>query len=155
MKTKEMLKKYMLALLVIFTLAFMGLIFGPTEIFFGNYKELEFVYQEFGGLFIGAAVVITVIVSLIVSMLPEKLYKGVLTFVTGVIVAAYAQSMFLNKGLEQMGVTAEGYDPTKSVSIKNALVWFAIVNWRNNGVLAACTAGCILNIVFNCTERSF
>ena len=126
MKTKEMLKKYMLALLVIFTLAFMGLIFGPTEIFFGNYKELEFVYQEFGGLFIGAAVVITVIVSLIVSMLPEKLYKGVLTFVTGVIVAAYAQSMFLNKGLEQMGVTAEGYDPTKSVSIKNALVWFAI-----------------------------
>ena len=126
MNTKAILKKYMLAMLVIFTLAFMGLIFGPTEIFMGNYKELEFIYQEFAGLFICAAVLVSAVASAFVSLLPEKLYKAVLTFITGVIAAAYAQSMFLNKGLEQMGVTAEGYNPTKSVSIKNALIWFVI-----------------------------
>lgn len=127
MNKKEFLKKYMLALLVIFTLAFMGLIFGPTEIFMGNYRELEFVYQEFGGAFIGAAVVISLITSALVSFLPEKIYKGVLAVISGVIAAAYVQSMFLNKGLEQLGVTAEGYNPDKMVSIINALIWFAIM----------------------------
>ena len=126
MRTKEIIQKYLLTLLIVFTLAFMGLIFGPTEIFMGNYMELEFVYNEFGGLFIAVAVVLSATSSIVISLLPEKLYKGVLTFITGVVMAAYVQSMFLNKGLEQLGVTAVGYNPDKVVSIKNALVWFAI-----------------------------
>ena len=89
MRTKEIIQKYLLTLLIVFTLAFMGLIFGPTEIFMGNYMELEFVYNEFGGLFIAVAVVLSATSSIVISLLPEKLYKGVLTFITGVVMAAY------------------------------------------------------------------
>lgn len=38
------LSNYIIVLLPIFTLCVMG----PTEIYFGNYKELGFTYQEFG-----------------------------------------------------------------------------------------------------------
>lgn len=127
MKKKGFIKKYILALLVVFTLAFMGLIFGPTEIFMGNYRELEFIYQEFGGTFIGAAVAISIVVSALISILPEKIYKLVLTFISSVVLAAYVQSMFLNRGLEQLGVTAEGYNPDKRVSVINAIIWFGIM----------------------------
>lgn len=97
---KKWIQKYLLALLPIFTISFMGIIFGPTEIFFGNYKEFGFVYGEFGVTFIIAGIVVALIIAAIVSLLPEAIYKGVLALVQGTIVAAYVQSMFLNKGLE-------------------------------------------------------
>ena len=42
------LSNYIIVLLPIFTLCVMG----PTEIYFGNYKELGFTYQEFGWKFL-------------------------------------------------------------------------------------------------------
>lgn len=120
-------KQFALAFWVIFTIVFMGIIFGPSEIFFGNYKELGFIYQEFGWKFCAAGVIIAVIISGIVSCMPEKLYKGVLALVTAVITAGYIQTMFLNRGLDQLGVTAEGYNPEKVEAIKNAGIWFLII----------------------------
>lgn len=126
MNLKNIKKRFGLASLVIFALAFMGIIFGPSEIFFGNYKEFGFVYQEFGWKFCVTGIIATLVVAGILSCLPEKLYKGVLAFVTAVVSAAYIQSMFLNRGLEQLGVTAEGYSPTKCDAIQNALIWFFV-----------------------------
>lgn len=42
------LSNYIVVLLLFFTLFVMG----PSEIFFGNYKEFGFVYQEFGWKFL-------------------------------------------------------------------------------------------------------
>ena len=124
---KKWLEKYLLTLIPIFTISFMGIIFGPTEIFFGNYKEFGFVYGEFGPTFIIAGTVCALLVTVVISLLPEILHKGILTLVQGTIIAAYVQSMFLNKGLEQLGVTAEGYRPEQSIMVKNAIVWFLIL----------------------------
>ena len=49
------LSNYIIVLLPIFTLCVMG----PTEIYFGNYKELGFTYQEFGWKFLFFSFLIT------------------------------------------------------------------------------------------------
>lgn len=123
----NIVKKFGLASLVIFAIVFMGFIFGPAEIFFGNHKELGFIYQEFGWKFCVAGVIITIATAGIVSFLPEKIYKGILALTSGVTVAAYAQSMFFNKGLDQIGVTAEGYIPELANIVKNTLLWCVMI----------------------------
>ena len=51
------LSNYIVVLLLFFTLFVMG----PSEIFFGNYKEFGFVYQEFGWKFLIFAFLISFI----------------------------------------------------------------------------------------------
>lgn len=127
MSIKKYLLKFLLSLLVVFTPVFMLLIFGPTEIFFGNYNELGFVYGEFGIEFIKAAAIISLIGALFISVMPNVLYKGFLAIIAGITVASYIQTMFLNKGIGLIGVTAEGYIPTTAEIITNLLVWGIII----------------------------
>ena len=54
------LSNYIVVLLLFFTLFVMG----PSEIFFGNYKEFGFVYQEFGWKFLIFAFLISFIFKL-------------------------------------------------------------------------------------------
>ena len=65
------LSNYIIVLLPIFTLCVMG----PTEIYFGNYKELGFTYQEFGWKFLFFSFLITTLLTLILSFLPDKIQK--------------------------------------------------------------------------------
>lgn len=124
---KVWLKKYLWCLLPIFAIVFMILIFGPTEIFFGNYKEFGFVYGEFGITFILAGVLLSAALALLISVLPEMMRKVVLALFTGTTLAAYIQSMFLNKGLKQLGETAEGYVPDAEKAMENAVIWAVIL----------------------------
>ena len=41
------LKNYLFTLLIVFLPLFMFGVFGPSEIFFGNYSEFGFIYREF------------------------------------------------------------------------------------------------------------
>ena len=47
------LKNYLFTLLIVFLPLFMFGVFGPSEIFFGNYSEFGFIYREFGWKFLG------------------------------------------------------------------------------------------------------
>lgn len=130
MNIKKCLLRYLMSLLLVFTPVFMLVIFGPTEIFFGNYKELGFVYGEFGEKFLKAGVVTAFALALLISLLPKVLYKAVAALLVGGTVAAYIQTMFLNEGIGLIGVNQEGYVPTTTVIITNALIWI--------GLIAAC-----------------
>ena len=76
---------------------------GPSEIFFGNYKEFGFVYQEFGWKFLIFAFLISFIFMLLISFFPDKLRKYILSVFWGIGIAGYIQTMFLNRHLEQIG----------------------------------------------------
>lgn len=45
----------------------------------------------------------------------------------GVGVACYIQGMFLNKGLDMLGATAEGYHAGKTEMIQNGVIWMMII----------------------------
>lgn len=111
------LSNYIVVLLLFFTLFVMG----PSEIFFGNYKEFGFVYQEFGWKFLIFAFLISFIFTLVISFFPDKLGKYILSVFWGIGIAGYIQTMFLNRHLEQMGARAEAYTASPSKIIVNSI----------------------------------
>ena len=117
------LSNYIVVLLLFFTLFVMG----PSEIFFGNYKEFGFVYQEFGWKFLIFAFLISFIFTLVISFFPDKLRKYILSVFWGIGIAGYIQTMFLNRHLEQIGVRAEAYTASPSKIIVNWIIWTTII----------------------------
>lgn len=127
MQKKEYLKKFFLCWESVFLFIFMIGIFGPSEVFFGNYTELGVVYGEFGWLFLVVGFTISIIIAFVLAFFPEMIRKIILAVVWGLSIAGYIQVMFLNKGIDQIGVTAEGYIPDADRVIKNAVFWGAVI----------------------------
>ena len=75
MKKKEYLKKFFLCWESVFLFIFMIGIFGPSEVFFGNYTELGVVYGEFGWLFFVVGFTISIIIAFVLVFFPEIIRK--------------------------------------------------------------------------------
>lgn len=120
-------KKAVLSLIVSFLLGFMLLIFGPAEIFFANVSEFEFLYGEFAGymalIFLGMLIVLTIVLTL----LPEKIHRIVLSVLFAISVAGYLQVMVLNKNLDLLGVNPDGYHVPPAQGIINLLIWLVVL----------------------------
>lgn len=110
-----------------FLLAFMLLIFGPAEIFFANVAEFKFVYGEFAGRMASMAVIGSLIGAVIVACLPSMLRKLLLSVVFGVSIAGYAQVMFINEGLDLLGMNPDGYQVVIGQAVVNAIVWLVLI----------------------------
>lgn len=113
--------------LVCFLLAFMLLIFGPAEIFFANVAEFKFVYGEFAGRMALMAAVVSLIGAVIVACLPKIVRNVVLSLVFGVSIAGYAQVMFINEGLDLLGMNPEGYQVVTGQAVVNAIIWLVLI----------------------------
>lgn len=111
----------------VFLLAFMILIFGPAEIFFSNVAEFEFVYGEFAGYLAVAALGGALFLSVIISYLPDKCYRLVMSVIFGISIAGYAQVMFLNQKLDLLGLNPDGYHVDKELAVRNLCIWLAII----------------------------
>ena len=109
MNTKKTLLLFLSNFIIICFPIFILFVMGPSEIFFGNYKEFGFVYQEFGWKFLIFAFLISFIFMLLISFFPDKLRKYILSVFWGIGIAGYIQTMFLNRHLEQIGVRAEAF----------------------------------------------
>ena len=117
------LSNFIIVLLPIFTLCVMG----PSEIYFGNYKELGFIYQEFGWKFLFFSLLITTLLTLVLSLLPAKIQKYFFAIIYWFGIAGYLQTMFLNKQLDLMGASAVSYSGTRMKTIFNALFWLILL----------------------------
>lgn len=69
MKMKKKIVRIGMPFLTCFLLMFMLLIFGPSEIFFANVANFDFVYGDFIGYMIVFAVVGTLILTLFIVLL--------------------------------------------------------------------------------------
>lgn len=125
MKTR--LKNLGIGFLNCFLFAFMLLIFGPAEIFFANVAEFKFVYGEFVWILSAMAVITSVVVSLVITFLPEMVRKILWSVIFGISVAGYVQVMFINEGLDLLGMNPDGYQVEAGRAIVNILVWLAII----------------------------
>lgn len=121
------LKRLPFTLLVTFLLMYMLLIFGPSEIFFANVTEFEFVYSEFGGYMAVFAMLATVVLTLLILFLPEPIYQVISSVIFGFSLAGYLQVMFLNKNLDLLGVNPEGYRVEIGPAIGNLCIWILII----------------------------
>ena len=113
--------------LVCFLFTFMWLIFGPSEIFFANVTDFDFVYGDFVGYMAVFAVAGAFLLTLIIAFLPDKLHGFFLSVVFGISLAGYFQVMFLNKNLDLLGVNPEGYKAEAGRSILNLVIWLAVI----------------------------
>ncbi len=120
-------KDFGIAFLVCFLFAFMLMIFGPAEIFFVNVAEFKFVYGEFVWILAAAAVICSAAVSLITAFLPPTARKIILSVIFGLSVAGYAQVMFINEGLDLLGMNPEGYRINGGQAAANVILWLLII----------------------------
>lgn len=124
---KEIIKKIGITFLVSFLFSFMLLIFGPSEIYFANKTEFNFIYVNFAGYMSVLAVAAAFILTLILAFLPDKLHRVLLSVIFGISIAGYIQVMFLNKNLDLLGLNPEGYKTTPVQSIINLVIWIVII----------------------------
>lgn len=128
MKEKKICK-FGIAFIVVFLFCFMLFIFGPSEIFFANSAEFEFIYGDFVYLVTGISLVITLIMALLLMLVPMSIYKIVVSLFFGFSIAGYIQIMFINSGLDLLGMNPEGYQIAGGQAIINILIWLAIIGY--------------------------
>lgn len=112
---------------VAFLLMFMLFIFGPSEIFFTNVGDFDFVYSEFAVIMGVIAIAGSVVAGIIVMLLPNVLRKIVMSIIFGISVVGYIQVMFINEGLDLLGMNPEGYTPEPTQAAVNIAIWIAII----------------------------
>lgn len=124
---KKKLVTFGISYCIVFLNVFMTIIFGPAEIFMGNYKDFGVIYSEFGWTFLIGGIIGSIVIAAIIALFPEVLRIIILSIGFGVGVACYIQGMFLNKGLDMLGATAEGYHAGKTEMIQNGVIWMMII----------------------------
>ena len=125
--SNEILKKFGVGFLICFLFAFMLFIFGPAEIYFVNVVEFNFVYGEFVWILSAIAVAGSIGGGLVTAFAPAAARKIILSVIFGLSVAGYVQIMFINEGLDLLGVNPEGYQPERGQAVVNAIVWLVII----------------------------
>lgn len=120
--------KYILELFAIIYLPIFSFgIFAPSEIFFANLADFGVIYSEFGWKFLWWGTSIALGITLIMFFLPTIIQKILLGIMWLVSVCGYVQTMFLNKGIDQIGATTDGYIPTSAEIIRSAIVWAILI----------------------------
>ena len=125
--TKERIKNIGIGFLICFLFTFMLMIFGPAEIYFVNVAEFKFVYGEFVWILSGIALVGAVLAGFISAFLPAAARKILWSVLFGLSIAGYAQVMFINEGLDLLGMNPEGYQVESGQAALNGIIWLVIV----------------------------
>lgn len=101
----------------------MYILLGPVEVFYGSNADFEFELKNFIGIFLLVAVVVFVVSSIIISLLPQKVFVFSLSLITSFSILSYIQNMFLNKKLT--GAVGLGLDWSKykKYTVINTIVW--------------------------------
>jgi len=119
----NILKVFIIIYLPIFSFG----IFGPTEIFFANHVAFGVIFSEFGWIFLKYGTLLAIILTVLFLVLPDLVQKILLSVIWIFSLCGYIQTLFLNKNLDQIGATLDGYAPTTEIIIKNFLIWLAII----------------------------
>ena len=105
---KNYIRKFAITAVIWSLTIFMLFIFLPSEAFFANAGELQFIYGEFIWSAIIIFAVTSILISFIVALFPDTIYRIVNSLIFGIGLCSYIQNMFLNKGLDLMGQNPDG-----------------------------------------------
>ena len=101
----------------------MYILLGPIEVFYGSNADFEFELKDFIEIFLLISVVLLVVLSILISIFPQRIFIFILSLITSFSVLSYIQNMFLNKKLT--GVVGLGLDWSKykKYTVVNTIVW--------------------------------
>lgn len=104
----------------VFTICF----FGPMEIFLGNIIEFKFSAPTAAAILAVFSFAVALILSVLVSLLPPKIFRPVNLFVFSSGLCVYIQSMMLNSSMGSLTGEEDIYPTTLIVC--NILIWLVI-----------------------------
>ena len=117
-------KKLIFTLIVNCFVVFTACFFAPIEIFLGNVIEFSFSFKNIWWIMLLFSAFSAVAVSLLESLLPEKVVKVLNALAFSLGLCFYVQSMFLNGKMGSLTGDADEY--SRGVIIGNLAVWAAI-----------------------------
>lgn len=127
LKSNFSIKNIIMLFFILYLPIFSFGIFGPTELFFANYKTFGVIFAEFGWRFLTYGSLFAGILTVLFLFLPHLLQKILLCTIWIFSLCGYVQTMFLNTNLNQIGATLDGYIPSTQTILKNFMIWGAIL----------------------------
>lgn len=97
------------------------------EIYTGNMGEFGFLYTQFIFYFLAAAIVVTLVASLILVFLPEKVSAFLKKIIFSISIAMYVQNMFMNKYLFAEDGAHMDWNSIRTYSLITTVIWIATV----------------------------
>ena len=120
-------KKWKRSILIVLLPIVSYLLLGPLEIYFGNKKDFQFAYRDFFWPFLLLAIAALIVISLVISLLPEKINRFLGALILGVGIASYIQNMFMNIKLSEANGAPMNWAELGSFPFINGIVYCAII----------------------------
>lgn len=98
----------------------------PLELFNGNQSEFLFGSKDFIFTFLLGFAAIWLIASLLLSIMPNKIFNALTTLIFAFGILSYIQYIFLNKTLATDDGSAVDWNAIKSETIINSIIWILI-----------------------------
>ena len=105
----------------------MFLLLGPVEIYYSNINEFYFTFKNFGFIFIGIAIALFVVGTLILSILPKLLYGVSASLIFAFSLMSYVQNMLLNKNIVKEDGTPVDWATFSRYTRMNTVIWVAVI----------------------------
>lgn len=104
-------------------LAFTLCLFGPLDLFFNNYEQLWFHFQDLIGGVAIVALVIFLLGTVIGTLLRGKLHSIYMALMFGGLLGLYVQGNFMNKDYGSLNGTSVDWSAYTGYGIVNTLIW--------------------------------
>lgn len=124
MKFVERLK---ISIFVIFLPLFMLLLLGPTEIYYSNITDFTFLYKDFIGFFIIAFFTLLILGSVVIALLPDKIYKLIIAIISIFSFTAYIQNMLFNTNIATRDGSMMNWESLKTTIVINTFIWCVLL----------------------------
>lgn len=117
-------KRLLSACLVALAFVFSVIVFIPYEVYLGNGSDFTFEFSSFWWIIAAEGLLVFAVAVIILMLFRGKMFGIMLSLLTGITLAGYAQSMFMNGMMDKMSGVAETWSGTQ-VAI-NLVIWIAI-----------------------------
>ena len=121
------MSKYRTTLVFLSFPIIMLFLLGPAEIYYSNRNEFSFSLFDFTYIFIGLAIVLLLIGSLLISFMPKTIHKYLMGITFAVSIVMYIQNLLLNKGIFKQDGGPVDWTKLRGYAIVNILIWIVII----------------------------
>ena len=119
-------KRVSAALVVALFFVFTLMIVAPYELIAGNESSLLFGLQQLWGIFVLPAIIVTLVLTIVISILRGRGFNFALMLLFGFALATYAQVALLNGTLPSSDGSVVDWTNYKTITCVTLLIWIAI-----------------------------
>lgn len=112
--------------IIVFFPIVMLMILGPIEVYYSNITDFDFLLKDFFPGFLFASLILWITVTLIISLMPNKLMSGIDAIIFVFSIIAYIQNMFLNAKIAEVDGTEIKWESLNELSVLNLLIWILL-----------------------------